>query len=332
MLDRLALEEREARLLSPAAALSRDSCGRQKPLAPCGFRTSYQRDRDRILHCKSFRRLKYKTQVYLPALGDHFRTRLTHTLEVAQISRTIARCLALNEDLTEAIAYGHDLGHMPFGHAGERSLNALLPFPFHHNEQSLRVVDLLERDGEGLNLTLEVRDGILRHTGDGIPMTLEGRIVRLADRIAYINHDIDDSLRSGFLKETDLPREPMEVLGQSHGLRLDALVADMVGFYESEGEIGLSPDKMAALMALRKFLTDSVYLREDILLEEMRSKNLIASLFTLYQERPELLPASLPDDELLVRIKDYIAGMTDQYALRCFVEHFVPKGFHLINI
>ncbi len=332
MMDRMALEVREAQILAPGAGLSKNSRGRQHPLASCPFRTEYQRDRDRIIHCKSFRRLKYKTQVYLPAMGDHFRTRLTHTLEVAQISRTIARVLALNEDLTEAIALGHDLGHTPFGHAGERSLNDLLPFPFHHNEQSLRVVDLLERDGEGLNLTFEVRDGILHHTGKGAPCTLEGQIVRISDRIAYVNHDIDDSLRSGFLHKEDLPSGPMEVLGDSHGVRIDALVADMVAHYEQEGEIGLSAEKMAALLGMRQFLTDTVYLREDILMEEARSKNLIRSLFSFYQENPQLLPANFSDGDLLVRIKDYIAGMTDIYALRCFMEYFVPKGFHFMAI
>ncbi len=332
MLDRIALEAREEQFLAPGAALSKNSRGRQKPLLPCPLRTEFQRDRDRIIHCKSFRRLKYKTQVYLPAMGDHFRTRLTHTLEVSQISRTIARSLALNEDLAEAIALGHDLGHTPFGHAGERSLNALLPMPFHHNEQSLRVVDLLERDGEGLNLTAEVRDGILCHTGKQEPFTLEGQIVRTADRIAYVNHDIDDSLRSGFLCPLDLPAEAMSVLGDAHGVRIDALVADMVYFYEQEGKIGLSPERYEALMELRQFLTDTVYLKEEILLEEVRSKHLIQSLYNYYQEHPELLPEHYQEEDLAIQIKDYIAGMTDIYALRCFIEYFVPKGFHFMNI
>ncbi len=331
MLDRQALENREETMLAPVAALSKNSRGRKKPLEPCPLRTAFQRDRDRIVHCKSFRRLKYKTQVYLPALGDHFRTRLTHTLEVAQISRTVARSLALNEDLTEAIALGHDLGHTPFGHAGERTLSTLLPRPFYHNEQSLRVVDLLERDGEGLNLTEEVRDGILHHTGPGLPFTLEGQIVRLADRIAYVNHDIDDSLRSGFLKQEHLPRDAMSVLGEDHGRRIGGLIVNMVRHYDREGRIGLDDAEWQALCHMRHFLTDTVYLREEIQLEEARSRNLIAFLYRHYQEHPGLLPDHLPGEDLTVRIKDYIAGMTDSFALRCFVAFTVPMGFQFLH-
>ena len=255
------LEQREAKLLSSYATKSVNSKGRLHSIAPCALRTDFQRDRDRIIHSKSFRRLKYKTQVFLPARGDHFRTRLTHTLEVAQIARTMARNLNLNEDLTEAIALGHDLGHTPFGHAGERELNRLLrpEHTFCHNVQSLRTVDFLEKDGKGLNLTWEVRDGIVNHTGPQKPATPEGKLVRFADRIAYVNHDIDDALRSGILAPQDIPKDYEKFLGNTHSSRINAMVSDVVNESEKQGMIVMSELGWAALDQLRNFLFDHLY-------------------------------------------------------------------------
>ncbi|MDI6632428.1 MAG: deoxyguanosinetriphosphate triphosphohydrolase, partial [Thermoanaerobacteraceae bacterium] len=250
-------EEMEDRLLSPFACRSRQTRGRREPETPCSVRTAFQRDRDRIIHSKSFRRLKHKTQVFIIPEGDHYRTRLTHTLEVSQIARTIARALRLNEDLTEAIALGHDLGHTPFGHTGEEALAAVYP-GFRHNEQSLRVVDLLE-DGKGLNLTFEVRDGILTHTGEQKPLTLEGKVVRIADRIAYINHDIDDAIRGGVLTLRDLPRDCLDVLGYHHRDRINTMVVDMIQASWEQPEIRMSPEVQGAMERLRAFLFERVY-------------------------------------------------------------------------
>lgn len=258
MIIREMLEERERQTLSPYAALSCDSGGRSRFEEPCQFRTEFQRDRDRIIHSKSFRRLKHKTQVFLAPEGDHYRTRLTHTLEVSQIARTAARALALNEDLVEAIALGHDLGHTPFGHTGEMALNDLCPQGFHHNEQSLRVVNILERK-DGLNLTQEVRDGILCHTGPKSPQTLEGEIVRISDRIAYINHDIDDAVRGGVLEEKDIPKAISEVLGTGHSGRIDTLIQSMIRASDNKNSITLEPHINDAMNELRKFMFENVY-------------------------------------------------------------------------
>lgn len=323
------LEQREKEILSPFAAKSAESRGRRFPAEPCPLRTCFQRDRDRIIHSKSFRRLKYKTQVFLPGGGDHFRTRLTHTLEVAQIGRTIARGLNLNEDLTEAIGLGHDLGHTPFGHAGERMLHELMQpeYEFHHNEQSLRIVDVLE-NGKGLNLTEEVRDGILHHTGEQLPYTLEGRIIRFADRIAYVNHDIDDALRSGLLKPEELPDAYTDFYGSSHGSRINALVYDIIEASEGKNEIRQSPTGEAALNTLRDFLFQHLYSREAIRQEEEKGCGLLKALFLYYMDHPQYLPPSIPENDLKIRVKDYIAGMTDKFAEETYKEIFIPKSFH----
>lgn len=326
-------EQQELAILSPRAAFSARSEGRLRPLPPCSYRTAFQRDRDRIIHSKGFRRLKYKTQVFLPARGDHFRTRLTHTLEVAQIARTAARGLRLNEDLTEAIALGHDLGHTPFGHSGERALAELMApaHHFRHNEQSLRLVDLLENEGQGLNLTLEVRDGILHHTGDVLPRTLEGQLVRFADRIAYVNHDIDDALRSGLLTAADLPPEPLRLLGASHGERINTLVASLIEHNGERDIIAMEEEIWQALDALRDFLFARLYRQEEVLAQEVKAHKIVTALFHHYEENPNLLPAYYEDEEPVIRIKDYIAGMTDQYAIKQFMALVIPSGIHILE-
>jgi dGTPase len=324
------IENWEEEWLSPYAVRSRDSRGREREEMPDPLRTCFMRDRDRIIHCKSFRRLKHKTQVFLAPEGDHYRTRLTHTLEVSQISRTIARALRLNEDLTEAVALGHDLGHTPFGHMGEEALQGLTSTPFQHNRQSLRVVEKLEYGGKGLNLTWEVRDGILGHTGKSPPpATLEGRIVRIADRIAYVNHDIDDAIRAGILKEEDLPASTSQVLGRHHSLRINTLVKDMVEESRGSDHIRLSPRVTAALDELRAFLFDRVYIGSVAKEEEGKAVTMLRSLFAFYLEHPEEMPAEFQggEDDLRVRVCDYIAGMTDRYAHRKYDEHFVPSGW-----
>lgn len=325
---RLRAEEAERQTLAPRASLSSETRGRLRPETECTVRTAFQRDRDRIIHSKSFRRLKHKTQVFIIPEGDHYRTRLTHTLEVAQIARTIARALRLNEDLTEAIALGHDLGHTPFGHAGEEALNAIFAPGFKHNEQSLRVVDLLEGD-QGLNLTWEVRDGILNHTGPAKPATLEGQIVRIADRIAYINHDIDDALRGGILKQEQLPRESLTVLGDTHRERINRMVLDLIHTnWESTGEIAMSPAYQAATDRLREFLFANVYVGSEAKREEAKAHHVVQRLFEHLQTAREVLP-----DEYLERAKsigaaraicDYIAGMTDRYAIKVYQKCFLP--------
>ena len=323
------LEQREMNILSPYAAKSAESRGRLFFTEPCPLRTDFQRDRDRIIHSKSFRRLKYKTQVFLPGGGDHYRTRLTHTLEVAQIGRTIARGLNLNEDLTEAIGLGHDLGHTPFGHAGERMLDQLMrpEMRFHHNEQSLRVVDALE-DGKGLNLTEEVRDGILHHTGDVLPFTLEGRIIRFADRIAYVNHDIDDALRIGLLKKEQLPSTYRDFLGDTHGSRINALVSDIIETSEGKGEVAQSALGKAALDELRGYLFAHLYSLYEVRSEEEKGCHILKELFLYFTEHPSEIPESIPDGPLKIRVKDYVAGMTDKYAEETYKEIFIPRGFH----
>ncbi len=324
-------EKNEALLLSPLASHAAESLGRDRPDPPCDFRTVYQRDRDRVIHCKSFRRLKFKTQVFLAPEGDHYRTRLTHTLEVSQVARTLARCLRLNEDLTEAIALGHDLGHTPFGHIGERTLNDLLPGGFRHNEQGLRVVELLENDGRGLNLTKEVRDGIVHHSGSGFPMTLEGECVRRADRIAYLNHDLDDALRAGILKPFELPPDVLKILGQSHSRRIDTMIRDIVNNSEGQPHLAMSPIVENAMNALREFMFEHVYRDGWRDAEEKRCDFILRSLFSWFCDHP----AELPEEYLMITyrdglergVTDFLSGMTDRYAIRTFTELFVPSSF-----
>jgi dGTPase len=313
--------------LGPRAALA-ERATRERPEEPDPLRTAFQRDRDRILHTTSFRRLKHKTQVFVAPAGDHYRTRLTHTLEVSALSRTVARALALNEDLVEAIAMGHDLGHAPFGHAGEAALDGLLRERhgrrFEHNVQSLRVVEVLERGGRGLNLTREVRDGILNHTGSGRPATLEGQVVRLMDRVAYVNHDIEDALRAGVLSPTDLPADEVAVLGETTSRRLATLVADVVEATGEGGEIRQSADVGAAFLRLRAFMFRSVYLAPPASLEAERAGGGVRALFTRLHGSPDLLPPS-PETDLVARVTDFVAGMTDRYALRAYAEAFMPR-------
>jgi dGTPase len=307
--------------LAPHAVPSYRTRGRSRPDDDCLLRTPFQRDRDRIVHTKAFRRLKGKTQVFIEPRGDHFRTRLTHTLEVAGISRTVARALRLNEDLTEAVALGHDLGHPPFGHVGEAALDdALRRFGrrFRHNEQSLRVVDALERDGAGLNLTAEVRDGILTHTGARVPLTHEARIVRLVDRIAYVNHDIDDAVRAGILAAGDLPAGPIALLGAGSSRRIDAMVHDLVETSDAAADIRQSPRFADALLELRGFMFDRVYLGPVARREKDRAAAAVRELFELYVDRPELLPRG--EDDVVVRATDWLAGMTDRYCTRVHEE------------
>jgi dGTPase len=302
------------------------SAGRARSEQPDGVRNDFQRDRDRIIHAKAFRRLMHKTQVFISPDGDHFRTRLTHTLEVMQIARTIARALDLNEDLTEAVALGHDLGHTPFGHTGEEALaRALAPHgrSFRHNEHSLRVVDHLEREGDGLNLTLEVRDGIRNHTGNGYPSTREGEIVRVADRIAYVNHDVDDALRAEIISREDLPPLPISVLGEKMSARIDTLVRDMISTSRERGEISLSEPVYEALMELRTWLFRNVY-HNPHSRENEKAAGVIVALFEHYLEHPEERVESDPDP--LQETVDFVAGMTDRYALATYRRLFLPRG------
>ncbi len=320
----------EEEYLSPYAARSSRSRGRKYPEVPCRVRTDFQRDRDRIIHSKAFRRLKHKTQVFIIPEGDHYRTRLTHTLEVAQISRTIARALRLNEDLTEAIALGHDLGHTPFGHAGESALNEVMPGGFKHNRQSLRVVEELE-GGRGLNLTAEVRDGILNHTGPGTPYTLEGQVVRIADRVAYINHDIDDAIRGGILKVDDLPSYCLEVLGREHRTRIHNMVMDLIENSYGKPVISMSPAVREATDKLRAYLYEHVYIDSEAKREEGKARHVVQYLFMYWSEHPEKLPAEHREKAGVVGVEravcDYIAGMTDRYAIARFKSLFIPSSF-----
>ncbi|MDR2267546.1 MAG: deoxyguanosinetriphosphate triphosphohydrolase [Christensenellaceae bacterium] len=320
--------EFENLLLSQYAKRSCETLGRQIYIESCPLRTEFQRDRDRIIHCKAFRRLKHKTQVFLSPHGDHYRTRLTHTLEVTQISRTIARALRLNEDLTEAIALGHDLGHTPFGHIGERTLDSLTGH-FKHNEQSLRVVDLLENDGRGLNLTYEVRDGIINHCISGTPSTLEGSVVSISDRIAYINHDIDDAIRGGLLSENDLPCDIISLLGNKRGNMIDKFITDVVTESYEKNQIKQSEQFENALLTLRKFMFERVYDNPVAKIAETKTRNLITLLFNHYAEHPEYVPNSykLLSDSKTTYITDYIAGMSDNYAIKAFNDIYVPSSW-----
>jgi dGTPase len=325
-------EEIERQTLAPYATLAAESKGRERDEEPDALRTSFQRDRDRIVHSKSFRRLKHKTQVFLAPEGDHYRVRLTHTLEVSQIARTAARALRLNEDLAEAISLGHDLGHTPFGHLGEQALTPFLGRPFRHNEQSLRVVDYLEDDGRGLNLTWEVRDGIVNHTWSmPAPSTLEAQVVRFADRIAYINHDVDDAVRAGVIEPTELPDDALGVLGRTHAERVKTLVTDLVDRSEDSPEIRMSDEAFRALDTLRDFLFERVYLRDEARSEQDKAIALVRSLFAHYLDHPDQVPEEYhraPGD-LPTRVADYIAGMTDRYALRVYEQLFLPQGWLL---
>jgi dGTPase len=318
--------------LSPLAARSYPAL-RTRPEEDCALRTPFQRDRDRIVHSKAFRRLTHKTQVFVAPEGDHYRTRLTHTLEVTTISRTVARALRLNEDLTEAIGLGHDLGHSPFGHIGEEVLDRCLRERFgggfRHYEHSLRVVDVLERDGAGLNLTQQVRDGIARHSGRADPpATLEGRIVRLIDRVAYINHDIDDALRAGLLSQAELPAQAIAVLGDSGSARIDTLVHDLVEHSARAGDVVQGPDAGPAMGELREFMFERVYLGPAVRAERERIAGVVSALFEHYVSHPELLPAPrAPDEGLAERVTDYLAGMTDRYCIRAYTELQVPQAF-----
>ena len=327
------LEQEELSRLSDRAVKSVQSKGRERTVVPCPMRTEFQRDRDRILHSKAFRRLKYKTQVFLSPEGDHYRTRLTHTLEVAQIARTIARCLRLNEDLAEAIALGHDLGHTPFGHIGERSLDETMPEGFRHNEQSRRVADVLENDGAGLNLTWEVRDGILCHSGRQFPATLEGECVRRADRIAYLNHDLDDAIRGGVLRDFELPVDCLKVLGNSHGERINNMIADIVANSGDTEHLTMSPLMQSAMDGLRDFMFERVYRDEWRAAEESRCDTVMKQLFRYYSEHP----GEMPEEFVLIGYRegtaravcDFLSCMTDRYAIRQFQKLFVPSGFAL---
>jgi len=319
-------EYEQASRPDPAAWAVVHSAGRQRPEPPDGVRNDFQRDRDRIIHAKAFRRLMHKTQVFISPDGDHFRTRLTHTLEMMQISRTIARSLGLNEDLTEAISLGHDLGHTPFGHTGEEALSrALYPHgrDFRHNEHSLRVVDHLEKGGDGLNLTFEVRDGIRNHTGEVHPSTREGEIVRVADRIAYVNHDVDDALRAGMISRGDLPSGPISALGEHMSARIDTLVRAMISNSGARGEISLSEEVYKALMELRSWLFQNVYNNPDSR-ENQKAAGVVKNLFEYYLEHPEERTASDPDP--ITETIDFVAGMTDRYALATYRRLFLPRG------
>lgn len=326
-------EQWEAQYLSIYAALSKNSRGRDRYEPQCDIRPVYQRDRDRILHSKSFRRLKHKTQVFLTPQGDHYRTRLTHTLEVAQNARTIAKALRLNEDLVEAISLGHDLGHTPFGHAGERALDRLCSKGFGHFEQSVRVVERLENGGRGLNLTYEVRDGIRNHRTSGRPGTLEGKIVRLSDKIAYINHDIDDSIRAGILVAEDIPEEYTRVLGTTTSQRLNTMIHDIVKNSEGKPDIIMSEEISCAMAGLRKFMFANVYTNPRAKAEEQKAQDMLEHLFSFYKEHPEKMSEEYVDmlenrgEALEDVVCDYISGMTDQYAIQKFQEYFVPKSW-----
>ena len=335
MFIREELEKKEHMQLQKLAAFSDESRGRLYPDEEQAddVRTCYQRDTDRIVHCKAFRRLMHKTQVFLRPEGDHYRTRMTHTIEVARIGRAMARALQLNEDLTEAIAMGHDLGHTPFGHAGEAALDEVLGEPFRHNEQSLRVVDFLENGGVGLNLTYEVRMGILGHTGSRIPETLEGRIIRRADQIAYVNHDIDDAIRAGILEEDDIPHAMTAVLGKSRSQRINTMVTDVIEASREAKDILMSPAVEIALRDLRSFMFEKVYRNPVAKSEESKARDMLQRLYRYYFDHPEALPEDfqpqLSFEGMERTVCDYIAGMTDKYAVDKYTELFVPMGWNV---
>ncbi|MEG6616378.1 deoxyguanosinetriphosphate triphosphohydrolase [Peptococcaceae bacterium 1198_IL3148] len=327
MESRCITEELEETWLSPFAVTSKASRGRVHPEEQCPVRTVFQQDRDRIIHSKSFRRLKHKTQVFIIPEGDHYRTRLTHTLEVAQIARTIARALRLNEDLTEAIALGHDLGHTPFGHGGESELDRIYSKGFKHNEHSLRVVDKLEGPG-GLNLTWEVRDGIVNHTGNNRPATLEGMVVKFADRIGYINHDIDDAIRGGILKLSDLPRHSQLILGDKHSDRINTMVIDVIKNSTGKSSIQMSDQVSQAMSELRNFMFDHVYIGSAAKREEDKARLVIRNIYQYFLEHPQQLPPEYTwsnEIDLERAVVDYIAGMTDRYAIRVYQKIFLPS-------
>lgn len=329
MLIRQQRENWEKEHLSEFGVKSIESRGRQVPEEECDVRTCFQRDRDRIIHSKSFRRLKLKTQVFIAPEGDHFRTRLTHTLEVSQIARTIARALKLNEDLTEAIALGHDLGHTPFGHAGEEALDEVIGGGFRHNYQSLRIVEKIE-GGKGLNLSWEVRDGILHHTGPMKPATLEGEVVKISDRIAYINHDIDDAIRGNVISKADLPWECLRVLGEKHSTRINTMVKNIINSSFGKAVIKMTPEIQSAVDELRSFLFKRVYIGSRAKAEETKAKEMLKSLYYYYMQHSAELPDEYhSNDDLSVRVCDYVAGMTDRYAIFQFTRIFIPDGFKI---
>lgn len=325
-------EEKEQKDLSQYAVRSSNSKGRQIEEEKCSIRTDFQRDRDRILHCKTFRRLAHKTQVFISPEGDHYRTRLTHTLEVAQIARTIARGLSLNEDLTEAIALGHDLGHTPFGHAGEQALQDLTNRKFEHNIHSLRIVDHIEKHGKGLNLTYEVRDGILNHQTKGSPSTLEGKVVQFSDKIAYINHDIDDAIRGNVLKAEELPKEAIDILGNSFGERINTLIMDIITNSTGKNTVVMSEEIFKAYTRLRAFLFKKVYIGSDAKVQESKAKHIVTQLYLYYIENSELLTTQLcdefnHDDRIEQIVCDHIAGMTDRYAINLYCQLYLPLSW-----
>ncbi len=321
--------QQEKLTLSPYAFFTQNTRGREKPYVPCNVRTEFQRDRDRIIHSQSFRRLMHKTQVFLAPTGDHYRTRMTHTLEVTQIARIIARALRLNEDLTEAAAMGHDLGHTPFGHSGEYAMQELYSKDFTHYKQSLRVVDKLERNGEGLNLTWEVRDAILNHTGKCVAATLEGVIVKFADRIAYINHDIDDACRAGILSAEDIPKELRQILGETHSKRINTMVGSIIQCSYDKDRIQMSPEILEATDKLRTFLFETVYTDSIAKSEDSKARELLAQLFGYFVKHPEQMPESYRrsiEDEGVERcVCDFVSGMTDRYAIETYKRLFVPR-------
>ncbi|MBZ4664837.1 deoxyguanosinetriphosphate triphosphohydrolase [Mahella sp.] len=330
MLPRERTEALEIEILSPYAALSSRSKGRATPEAQCDIRTDFQRDRDRIIHSKAFRRLKHKTQVFLSPEGDHYRTRLTHTLEVSQIARTIARALRLNEDLTEAIALGHDLGHTPFGHTGEAVLNEVCPKGFSHNVQGLRVVEVLEKDGAGLNLTWEVRDGILNHTSRDVAATVEGRVVSLADRVAYINHDIDDAIRAGIISPEDLPPNCIDILGHTHSRRINNMITDIIN-NSVDDNINMSRPVKDAMNQLREFMFNRVYLDPVAKKEEKKAQHVVRELYFYFLNNVDKLPDDmrllLEFNDISDVVCDYVAGMTDTYAIRVYKDLFLPESW-----
>ena len=329
------MEERETQILSKYAQLSKESKGRERDEKPCDIRPCFQRDRDRILYAKSFRRLKDKTQVFLSPDGDHYRTRMTHTLEVSQNARTIAKALRLNEDLTEAIALGHDLGHTPFGHAGERALNEICPLGFRHNEQSLRIVEKLENYGQGMNLTWEVRDGIVNHEMNLTPSTLEGKVVRLSDKIAYMHHDMDDAIRGGILVESDVPEKLTKVIGHTNGEWLDTFIHDIISNSMDKDNIQMSDEVYEAFHTLRKFMFENVYTNKIAKGQEGKVENMIKILYSYYLDHIDKLPAYLlgmldmgVEKERLVC--DYVSSMTDRYAVSIFEEVYIPRSWGVL--
>jgi dGTPase len=343
---RESLEDQESRILSPFAALSAKSRGRTRPQPEDPLRPAFQHDRDKIIHSKSFRRLKHKTQVFLSPAGDHYRTRLTHTLEVSQIARTISKALHFNEDLTEAISLAHDLGHTPFGHAGEDTLNEIVPGGFNHSEQSLRVVDLLERDGQGLNLTFEVRDGILKHSKgkgeilcespDDMALTLEGQIVRIADIIAYINHDIDDALRGGIISESDIPKECMNRLGDTHSKRINTMVLDIISETIKAGgdRIAISAGTISSIWDLREFLWERVYENEMVHADFHKAAKILKEIYYYFMDHPDffltLIEKKSLYDSLERCVSDFLAGMTDRYAFDLYQKLFLPRPWVIL--